>query len=241
MNTPPRKIETFEDVYTSNEYIANNPTWHIEDSSWKAKQILQIINRNNLSPNSICEIGCGAGEILHRLFVQMEENISFVGYEISPHAFELCKTRTENRLHFKMTNAFEDHNAFFDIVMAIDVFEHIEDYFGFLRNVQKMGEYKIFHIPLDLSVQAILRMSPVLKGREKVGHIHYFTKETALATLKDVGFEIIDYFYTSGSTELPVKSIKSAFARLPRKVAFRINKDLAVRILGGYSLLVLAK
>lgn len=238
---PPHKIETFEDIYTSNEYLDNNPTWHIEDSPWKAKQVLRIINKNNLSPNSICEIGCGAGEILHQLFVQMKENISFVGYEISPYAFEMCKKKIENRLHFKIENAFEDNNAFFDIVMAIDVFEHIEDYFGFLRNIQKKGRYKIFHIPLDLSVQAILRMSPILRVRKKVGHIHYFTKDTALATLKDVGFEIIDFFYTAGALELPNKTMKSFFLRLPRKIAFKINKDLAVRILGGYSLMVLAK
>jgi hypothetical protein len=28
---------------------------------------------------------------------------------------------------------------------------------------------------------------------------------------------------------------------LPRKILFKINKDLAVRILGGYSLIVLTK
>jgi 2-polyprenyl-3-methyl-5-hydroxy-6-metoxy-1,4-benzoquinol methylase len=173
--------------------------------------------------------------------MQMDKNISFVGYEISPQAFELCKQRTEDRLKFKMENMFEDENAFFDITMAIDVFEHVEDYFGFLRNLHKKGKFNIFHIPLDLSVQTILRMSPILRGREKVGHIHYFTKDTALATLKDAGFKIIDYFYTAGSIELPVKSIKSFFLRLPRKVAFKANKDLAVRILGGYSLMVLTQ
>ena len=79
--------------------------------------------------------------------------------------------------------------------MAIDVFEHVEDYFGFLRKLREKAEYKIFHIPLDLSVQTVLRSSPIIKGRKSVGHIHYFTKETALETLKDTGYEIIDYFY----------------------------------------------
>jgi len=58
-----------EEMYRSNEYLKNNPTWHVEDSPWKAKQILKIIGNNNLQPNSICEIGCGAGEILHQLFL----------------------------------------------------------------------------------------------------------------------------------------------------------------------------
>jgi hypothetical protein len=94
---------------------------------------------------------------------------------------------------------------------------------------------------LDLSAQAILRGSPILKARKKVGHIHYFTKETAMATLMDTGYEICDYFYTAGGCELPVKSFKNLLARLPRKIMFGVNKDLTVRLLGGYSILVLAK
>jgi len=225
---------------TSSEYLENNPTWGVEDSTWKAKQILKMFEKNNLELNSVCEIGCGAGEILHQLYMEMDKNVKFVGYEISPHAFNLCKTREKNKLTFKMGNAFDD-NTFYDIAMAIDVLEHVEDYFGFLRNIQKKGKYKIFHIPLELSVQTILRMSPILYARKKVGHIHYFTKDTVLATMEDAGFEIIDFFYTAGSIELPGKSIKTIFLKLPRKIAFKVNKDLASRILGGYSLMVLAK
>ena len=54
-------------IYTSGEYAAKNPTYHVEDSAWKAHQILKIIQRNNLQPLSICEVGCGAGEILRQL------------------------------------------------------------------------------------------------------------------------------------------------------------------------------
>jgi cyclopropane fatty-acyl-phospholipid synthase-like methyltransferase len=234
---------TLIEKYTSSEYLNNNPTWHVEDSPWKARQIIKILTKNNLKPKSICEIGCGAGEILHQLYIQMEKTILFSGYEISPYAFELCQQRKEDRLEFKMENAFDDTSSFFDIVMAIDVFEHIEDYFGFLRNLKKKGEYKIFHIPLDMSVQTVFRMSPILRSRENVGHIHYFSKNTALATLKDTGYEIIDYFYTPGALDLASgrRTFKSLLLRLPRKIGYKINKDLVVRILGGYSLMVLTK
>lgn len=134
-----------------------------------------------------------------------------------------------------------DNTDHFDIVMAIDVFEHIEDYFGFLRGLRAKAEFKIFHIPLDLSVQTVLRASPIIKRRKAVGHIHYFTKETAFATLKDTGHEIVDYFYTRGSLELPDRGWRANLLKYPRKIAFTVNEDLTVRILGGYSLLVLAK
>jgi hypothetical protein len=230
-----------EKMYTTSEYLEKNPTWHVKDSPWKTKQILNIIERNKLQPSSICEAGCGAGEILNQMYLQMPNKVSFVGYEISPQAFELCQQRKKDRLQFHLKNLFQDNKVFFDIVLAIDVIEHVEDYFGFLRSLREKGQYKIFHIPLDISVQTVLRSSPILKGRQSVGHIHYFTKETALATLADTGYEILDYFYTAGSIDLPAKSFKSLLARLPRKILYKLNKDTVVRVLGGYSLMVLTK
>jgi len=230
-----------KNIYTTGEYFKNNPTWDVEDSSWKAKQIMKIIKDNKIEPHSICEIGCGAGEILYQLYSQMSSNVFFSGYEISPQAFELCQQRKRDRVQFYLKDLPENEKIFSDIVLAIDVFEHVEDYLGFLRKLREKGLYKIFHIPLDLSVQTILRGSPIIKARQSVGHIHYFTKETAIATLIDAGYEIIDYFYTAGSIDLPIRSFKSFLARLPRKIIYKLNKDVAVRILGGYSLMVLTK
>lgn len=227
-------------IYTDGTYLDNNSSWHEEDSPWKAKQIKKIIEKNALTPNKICEIGCGAGEILNQLSNHFSGK-EFYGYEISPQAFELCKKRSKTNLTFLHLDLLEESPEYFDIVMAIDVFEHVEDYFGFLRKLRKKAEYKIFHIPLDASVQTILRSSPIIKVRKLVGHLHYFTKETALETLNDTGYEIVDYFYTSSSLELPNRGWKANLLKTPRKLAFAINKDLTVRILGGYSLLVLAK
>ena len=232
----------FGKKYVTREYLDNNPTWHVEDSPWKAEQILKMFKRNSLQPDSICEIGCGAGEILRQLLLQMDSKTTFVGYEISPYAFELCMQRQTRRLDYKLCNLFDDAAAYYDIVMAIDVFEHVEDYFGFLRNLRNKGKYKLFHIPLDMSVKAVLKMIPIMDSREKVGHIHYFSKETALATLKDTGYEIIDYFYTAGEIDLaPAKTLKSLLLKLLRKIGFKLKTDSTVRILGGYSLMVLTK
>jgi hypothetical protein len=54
-----------EKIYTQGEYFEKNQTWHIEDSPWKTEQLMKIIKRNQLQPTSICEVGCGAGEILN--------------------------------------------------------------------------------------------------------------------------------------------------------------------------------
>jgi cyclopropane fatty-acyl-phospholipid synthase-like methyltransferase len=228
-------------IYNDGTYLEKNPTWHEEDSAWKAKQISRILGANNVNPSTLCEIGCGAGEILNCLSHEHGERVVFSGYEISPQAFAICKNKEKNNLHFSLENLLDCEDASFDVVMAIDVFEHVEDYFGFLRKLRKKGIYKIFHIPLDLSVQSVFRSSRILQFRSSVGHIHYFTKETAIATLQDTGYEVVDYFYTNGSLELSNLGWKANLMKLPRKLFFHLNSDAAVRVLGGFSLLVLAK
>ncbi len=38
-----------KNIYTDGKYLENNQAWHTEDSAWKTKQILKIIEKNNLS------------------------------------------------------------------------------------------------------------------------------------------------------------------------------------------------
>lgn len=231
-----------DDKYTSNEYINNNPTWHLEDSPWKAEQILKIIKRNNLSPKTVAEIGCGAGEILHQLYTKMDKDVSFFGYEITQVALDLCMQRTEDRLKFELKNIFDDEHAFFDLIMAIDVVEHVEDYFSFLRNLKTKATYKLFHIPLELSAVKVLFPSYLMKSRRHAGHIQYFNKETALATLKDAGYEVVDFFYTKGAIEVKSsRNWENNLLNIPRRLLYLLNKDLPAKLLGGYSLMVLAK
>jgi len=221
--------------------LEKNPSWHVEDSQWKAKQIIQMIQKNSIEPLSICEIGCGAGEILNQLHSQMSDKVIFTGYEISEQAFQLCQERKKHRLNFELKNLIDDGNDFFDIVLAIDVIEHVEDYFVFLRKLQKKGKYKIFHIPLEISVQTVLRSTPILTGRKKYGHINYFSKEIAFASLTDTNYEIIDWFYTASTTDFPARSLKNFLGKYARKIMYKFCQNFTVRFWGGYSLLILAK
>lgn len=230
-----------KDIYTDGSYLKKNPTWHIEDSEWKSEQIFRMIKRNSLMPKTICDVGCGAGETLKHLQENMDKECTFWGYEISPQAFEFCKKKANEKLHFELRDILLEKDVFFELILLIDLIEHLEDYFNFLREIKFKSKYKILHIPLDLSVHSVLRSSKITRVRESVAHIHYFTKEIALHILRDVDYEVLDYFYTAESIQLPAISIKRNVAKYPRKLFFEIHEDLAVRFLGGYSLMVLTK
>jgi len=227
-------------MYTDGGYLVKNPLWHADESPFKVAQILRMLRKDSLQPKTICEVGCGAGEVLKLLQEKMDSACTFWGYDISPQALEMCKSKANKRLQFKLADISAEEGTFFDMMLVLDVIEHVEDYFGFLNGIRPMSDLKIFHFPLDLSVQAVLRKRGLLTRRELHGHLHYFTKETALETLKDVGYEVLDCFYTPRCIELAKQTIQK-IAVLPRKICFAIHQDLAVRVLGGYSLLVLAR
>lgn len=228
-----------DDRYTSGEYLEEHPTWHEEDSAWKADQIMRIVEKNDLDLRTVSEVGCGAGGILEELSQRLPEVQTFEGYEISPQAYEIAHEKANEKLSFFLADFIED-DKHYDLLLVIDVFEHVEDYMGFLRSIRDRADALIFHIPLDLSVQRLLLSKPILRRRRQLGHLHYFTKETALATLRDTGYEIVDWEYTASTLDLPTTSLIYSLGRLPLRIAAAIDRDLAVRILGGHSLIVLA-
>jgi len=229
-----------EPVYVTGEYLAKNPSWHVEDSPWKARQILRMIAKNKLSPRTICEVGCGAGEILRQLQLNMNVQCEFHGYEISPQAYELCQQRANDKLQFHLGDLLEAEQDHFDLILLIDLVEHLEDYYGFLRQIRPRSDYKILHIPLDLSVETVLRASRIERTYNVSGHLHYFTKETALRALGHCGYRVLDWFYTQALLELPAKT---RLARLVRPVVClmtAVSKDWTVRFVSSCSLMVLA-
>jgi hypothetical protein len=229
------------DIYTTGKYLESNPGWHVGDSPWKLEQILKMMRKHNLRPETACEIGCGAGEIISRLHEELG-GAQCSGFEISPQAFELCLTRQKEGLRFVLGDLLETQEKF-DLLLCIDVFEHIPNYLSFLEKLRGHAENFIFHIPLDLSLLSILRPARLEKVRYGVGHLHTFTQESALSVLKDAGYEIRDSFLTAGGMELAKnqRRFRTVLANLPRRLIGSFSQRLSARLLGGYSLLVLAR
>lgn len=233
-----------KNIYENGQYLEKTGSWHSEDSPWKARQIISILEKNAIQASSIGEVGCGAGGVLSQLsgFEQLQ-SVKFSGYDISPQAISLAGKYSSDRVGFHCNNMLnEDNTDYFDILLAIDVLEHVPDYMDFLESCRKKAKYKIYHIPLDIHVSSVLRNS-FARGRYSIGHLHYFVADTALDTLRDTGHEIVDYIYTDAAFGLfrQHPSFRKAMANIPRWVISRFSVSLAARLLGGYSLLVLTR
>jgi len=233
--------ESGKGIYQDGRYLEHNPSWHMEESPFKVKQILRMMKRQNLKPKAICDVGCGAGVVLAELQSHLPKECICWGYDVSPDAIGMCLERSNENLRFCVRDIRKDRcDADFDLLLMLDVFEHVDDYIGLVRDVRAKARHKLFHIPLDLSVQAVMRRNGLLKRRDNFAHLHYFTKETALRTLTDVGYDLVDYFFTPRCIELGDELVQK-IARTPRRLCFAVAPDVTVRFLGGYSLMVLAK
>ena len=132
-------------------------------------------------------------------------------------------------------------DEYFDVLLIIDVSEHVPDYMGFVQRCRQKARYKICHIPLDLHVSSALRDS-FMSARLSVGHLHYFSQKTALATLTDTGHKIIEECSRPARSSYSAHpSIKTAAANLPRMIVGRFSPSLSARLFGGYSFLVLTQ
>lgn len=235
------EVMSLEDIYVSGAYSDLAPSWHVEESKGKAREILRLLRSHRLTPRTICEIGCGVGEVLRQLEIALPGNCEFFGYDISPQAIALARTRENDRLHFHLADFRTDGTRTYEMLLVLDVLEHLENYYAFLRSLKARGAYKVFFFPLDLSVQTVIRPHGLLHTRDAFAHLHYFTKETALRALQDTGYEVLDAVYTSDALDSPTHLLGRRLLKWPRKAAFAINHDLAVHLLGGYRLLALAR
>jgi SAM-dependent methyltransferase len=200
-----------------------------------------MLKKNRIDASSIAEVGCGVGEILVQLQDRLPAGIEFDGFDIAQEAIARAKFKERPGLRFHLGDLLESPRTF-DVLLVIDVFEHVPDYLGFIEGCRRKAQYKIYHIPLDIHVSSVIR-GALTQGREHVGHLHYFSTETALASLADTGHRIIDSFYTDGAIALyrfdPTP--RRRLANLARRALRSVSTRWAARLVGGFSLLVLAE
>jgi len=227
---------TINPRYADGDYLSKHPGWHEERSAWKAGHVIRGLLSAEIRPRTICDIGCGTGAALAAVAGAMDDVERAVGFEPSPDAPFNPDAQRHVELRREDATMSGEH---FDVSLMLDVFEHVEDYFSFLRNCRPLADVHVFHVPLDANAATVVR-NGFMKARNSVGHLHYFSRLTALATLRDTGYEPIHWHFTKSSWEGPDRKPWSP-ASLCRRILFRISPECTHRLLGGVALLVVAR
>ncbi len=233
-----------EEQYGDGRYLAKVPGWHASDAPWKAALVRQMLEKHGLRPRSIADVGCGAGAVLRILDASLPAHVELTGYDVSPDAIALCGPHAGGRLRYRQADFVREPGVRADLVLLLDVFEHVPDYLGFLERLRERAEWFLFHVPLDLSVQALRRDSAwLLEQRRRYGHLHYFSRATALATLRELGYAVEDWQYTDDQQTWDPAGLSwkgRALYELRRRLARRAP-DLAAQLFEGFSALILAR
>ena len=179
-----------EDIYSSDEYISNNPSLHLEDSSWKLSLIIPLIDRCitelNKTELTILDVGGGAGEILHAVsrYIRNKYGIVVNKYviDLSPGMLKLQKERNPD-----IINAYNEdirstslQNKSIDITLMIDVIEHIPNQEDALKEIRRISRFVIFKTPLENNILYNL-INLVTRGRSRreniqtIGHVNLYT------------------------------------------------------------------
>jgi SAM-dependent methyltransferase len=231
--------QTSEKRYVDSEYLAANPGWHAEDAPWKARMIHKLWLRTGLPmPGTVAEIGCGSGQILAELQSRFSGATVYEGFDIAPDAIRMAQKEARNGLSFHCEDLTHSTRTF-DVLLCIDVFEHVENPFEFLRTIRKLAPVVVFNIPLEMHVAGVL-INHQLWTRRHYGHLHFYTAVVALETLKECGYSVVASSYVSRLMDLP-RSMSDYVFWLPRKLIALFSAELSARLLGGSSLLVVAR
>src|SRR5262249_46568947 len=194
--------------YLNGEYAARNPTWDGEDAPWKVRLIADLLRTCGVNPASVAEVGCGAGGVLAGLRAHLPE-AALSGFDISPDAARFWSGHGAARVEFTTGDFLQLGRPRYDLILLIDVVEHVTDPHGFLTALLGRAAYFVFHFPLDLSAASVVRERPLLESRARVGHIHYFTKGLALALLRECGYDVVHAQYTGAAYSAPQRTLKT--------------------------------
>jgi SAM-dependent methyltransferase len=224
-------------IYNEGTYLKRNAGWHQEDSPYKAELVAGLLA--GMQARSVIEVGCGAGEVIRILSARFAD-VQFAGYDVSKDAAAFWAGKESANLKYSCSDLLDsDKRA--DVVLCLDVFEHVEDYMGFLKRLRSHGAHFIFNVPMDMCVMKLLS-GGLRYAREEVGHLHYFNEWSAKAALSDCGYRIEAASLSAAFLKVPPRNLRQTLVAVPRIIAhYLLGSRLACKLLGGYGLIIKAK
>jgi SAM-dependent methyltransferase len=159
-------------------------------------KILGHINLNkvkdNTTPYSILDIGCGDGRFLE---LCKNKGINVFGIELNKTAVDICRKKGLDNIHVKDIEDIEDS---FDIITLFDVAEHLDDLKGFFKKIHnrlKVGGIVYIETPrksmLDIYIHVLGFISPIKNNRINRDHLQLFTNKSLNILLATTGFNVI--------------------------------------------------
>jgi predicted TPR repeat methyltransferase len=180
---------------------------------------------------SILDYGCGSGSVIDkcsRLLIAKH----FYGYD----PFYVHET-SENKDNVTFSSELNEQN-FYNLIMALDVVEHLQDLDKFLELASKHSGYLYLHVPLEINFYSILSGDHV-KTFRTFGHINFFTEELLLERLRSHGFSTVSINYLNTMQAINPKSLMGHLRKWLASVVFMMSIKYCAKLLNGITVSIL--
>lgn len=136
----------------------------------------------DISFTSVLDAGCGTGILLQQI-LEKYPHVQVTGSEYSPQGLEFARKRLPDGDFRVLDLSQKMLDKKFDLVVCIDVLEHIDDDRAALRNLFAMtAGHMILSLPLG----------PLFKAEmERMGHVHGYSRRELESKIREAGFEIV--------------------------------------------------
>lgn len=183
-------LSTKEDIFNEQTYIEHNPTLGYEDVAYKFSYIQKLLDelKFNHEEISILDVGGGGGflgKVIVEYLMSKGYKVKFYALDVSLKMLEVQKSN--NPYITDVFNCYLDElkmDVPFDLLLMIDVIEHIPDKDAASRKIQQICNYALYNIPTEVNVMALLKNIYMKNNyykmqRDSLGHLHFFTYKTA--------------------------------------------------------------
>ncbi|MFO7667389.1 MAG: class I SAM-dependent methyltransferase [Desulfobacterales bacterium] len=251
-----------DNIYSSDEYLAKNPTLDSEDSAWKIDNIIKLIDKLfissllNRKEIVLMDVGGGAGIILRgvtehivnkyniavkKIALDLSPGILSVQIANNPDIYkalneDICKTSLDSKT--------------VDICLMIDVLEHIPEPAKALKELCRVSKYAIFKVPLEDNLYMRIR-DFILRGKTREyfirqwGHINSFNTEKLIILINKNGGSVITYYYTnvfqyflSSKYYVNKMNIKDKAYNFLASVTFKLSPSVCSYIFSDYAMIL---
>lgn len=186
--------------YEENIWGSSNASIHLESKRHISLGLRRFLKIRHDKGARVLEVGCGTGIFLRSL-KHYRPDLEAFGCDISKTAIDTAKENKEQNIYYEVADAhvlpYEERT--FDIVVMMDVLEHLELIEVVLQQVKRVLKEKgVFYllVPCEANKFTLhwlmwkLKIGHNLKKRY-AGHIQRFTRKDIHKFIKDAGFKII--------------------------------------------------
>jgi SAM-dependent methyltransferase len=206
-----------------------NYWWHVN----KRQLVLKFLGSQDISKNRILEVGCGGG-FLSSLLSRAGANV--VATDMSINATQSVKDRGVTKsLSFDAGQSWPFKDYSFEVVIMLDVIEHIEDDIACLQEARRVlcrGGTALLTVPAHQFLFS--------SWDKVVGHYRRYSKSLIRLVLRDVGFQPILISYYNTLSFLPALILRGKdrlFGRRIERAEFPKIPDIINKILKLWGLL----